>query len=175
MEVRYIYSYVESKPLNFPESDLTSSNVLLRVDEEVYSMLGQPWTEEIETMDDSPPGHRHWAYNSDNLWVAHMRHQVLFSFDRTGWKPEIREFKLQMSILGSLARSPRSWRIYAGQQACTFAASQAATSSLSHLTGSSSLILYQDRPILCGNALTLASRIYQRVPVIRTVGIGKDL
>ena len=64
MEVRYIYSYVENESLNSPESDSTLSHVLFQVspqarrwsDEEVYSMLGQSWTEEIRTMDDSPPG-----------------------------------------------------------------------------------------------------------------------
>ncbi|KAF8334550.1 kinase-like domain-containing protein [Amanita rubescens] len=44
--------------------DLTSSNILFQVspwvrrwtDEEVYSTLGRLWTEEIETLDNSPPG-----------------------------------------------------------------------------------------------------------------------
>ncbi|KAF8342403.1 kinase-like domain-containing protein [Amanita rubescens] len=44
--------------------DLTSSNILFQVsprarrwtDEEVYSTLGQPGTEEVETLDNSPPG-----------------------------------------------------------------------------------------------------------------------
>ncbi|KAF8351762.1 kinase-like domain-containing protein [Amanita rubescens] len=48
----------------FVHGDLTSSNILFQVsprirrwtDEEVYSTLGQPVTEEIETLDNSPPG-----------------------------------------------------------------------------------------------------------------------